>query len=55
MLESFSWLELVLVGFAALAAGLVNAIAGGGTLISFPALTFAGLPAIAANVTNRLR
>ena len=52
MLESFSWLELVLVGFAALAAGLVNAIAGGGTLISFPALTFAGLPAIAANVTN---
>lgn len=52
MLESFSWLELLLVGLAAMAAGLVNAIAGGGTLISFPALTFAGLPAVAANVTN---
>jgi uncharacterized membrane protein YfcA len=35
-----------------MAAGLVNAIAGGGTLMSFPALTAIGMPAIAANVTN---
>ena len=41
-----------LVGIAALAAGLVNAIAGGGTLITFPTLTFVGIPAIAANVTS---
>jgi uncharacterized membrane protein YfcA len=45
-------LDYLLVGLAAVAAGLVNALAGGGTLISFPALIAAGVPAIAANVTN---
>jgi len=44
--------EFLLIGFAALAAGAVNALAGGGTLISFPMLTFLGVPAVAANVTN---
>jgi uncharacterized protein len=34
------------------AAGGVNALAGGGTLITFPMLTAVGLPAVAANVTN---
>lgn len=43
---------LPLLGLAAMAAGAVNALAGGGTLITFPALTAVGLPAIAANVTN---
>src|SRR5512140_206835 len=42
----------VLAGLAALAAGAVNALAGGGTLITFPMLTFLGVPAVAANVTN---
>lgn len=37
---------------AAFAAGAVNAVAGGGSLISFPALLAAGLPSKAANVTN---
>jgi uncharacterized membrane protein YfcA len=37
---------------AAILAGCVNAIAGGGTLISFPMLTAVGVPAVAANVTN---
>jgi uncharacterized protein len=46
------WYHYVFVGLAAMAAGLVNALAGGGTLISFPALTAIGLPAVAANVTN---
>jgi len=45
-------LDYILIALAALAAGLVNALAGGGTLISFPMLTFVGLPAVAANVTN---
>ena len=45
-------LEYLLVALAALAAGLVNALAGGGTLISFPVLTAVGIPAVAANVTN---
>jgi uncharacterized membrane protein YfcA len=45
-------LDYALVALGALAAGFVNALAGGGTLISFPVLVAAGVPAIAANVTN---
>lgn len=45
-------LHLVFVCCAGLAAGLVNALAGGGTLVSFPILTAIGLPPVAANVTN---
>lgn len=44
--------EYILAALAALAAGAVNALAGGGTLITFPMLTFLGVPAVAANVTN---
>jgi uncharacterized membrane protein YfcA len=39
-------------GLAAAAAGCVNAIAGGGTLISFPALVAVGATTIEANTTN---
>lgn len=46
------WYQYIFVGLAAVAAGLINAIAGGGTLITFPVLTAVGLPAIIANVTN---
>src|SRR6476620_1041136 len=49
MLNGF---EYILAALAALAAGAVNALAGGGTLITFPMLTFLGIPAVAANVTN---
>lgn len=45
-------LDYGVVLLAAVAAGLVNALAGGGTLISFPVLTAVGVPAVAANVTN---
>ena len=45
-------LDFVFAGWAAIAAGAVNALAGGGTLITFPMLTFLGIPAVAANVTN---
>jgi uncharacterized membrane protein YfcA len=44
--------DLALAGLAAVAAGIVNALAGGGTLITFPTLTALGLPALDANVTN---
>src|SRR5512134_3987529 len=44
--------DFVIACLAALAAGAVNALAGGGTLITFPMLTFLGVPAVAANVTN---
>ncbi|MEO8541441.1 MAG: sulfite exporter TauE/SafE family protein [bacterium] len=37
---------------AAFAAGAINAVAGGGSLVSFPALLAAGYPSKAANVTN---
>ena len=41
-----------LVALAAFAAGAVNALAGGGTLVTFPVLTAVGLPAVVANITN---
>ena len=40
---------LLAAGFAA---GTVNAVAGGGSLITFPTLVAIGLPPVAANVTN---
>jgi uncharacterized membrane protein YfcA len=46
--------DLILISLAAVAAGAINALAGGGTLITFPMLTAVGLPAIAANVTNTI-
>lgn len=45
-------LDYIFAALAAIAAGAVNALAGGGTLITFPMLTFLGIPAVAANVTN---
>lgn len=48
----FTPFDYFLTAFAALFAGAVNALAGGGTLITFPMLTFLGVPAISASVTN---
>ncbi len=45
-------LALAAASLAALAAGVINAVAGGGTLISFPTLVALGVPAVAANATN---
>lgn len=45
-------LQFFLAALAALAAGVVNALAGGGTLITFPMLVALGVPAVSANVTN---
>ncbi|HEV8296419.1 MAG TPA: sulfite exporter TauE/SafE family protein [Acidimicrobiales bacterium] len=42
----------VLVGLAAAGAGIVNAVAGGGTLITFPTLVALGVPSVRSNVTN---
>jgi hypothetical protein len=44
--------DIVLVCAAALAGGIVNSIAGGGSLLLFPALVATGLGPVAANVTN---
>jgi uncharacterized membrane protein YfcA len=48
----FSSLDYVLAALAAFAAGAVNALAGGGTLISFPALMALGATNVNANITN---
>ncbi|MBV6391852.1 MAG: hypothetical protein KPEEDBHJ_01068 [Anaerolineales bacterium] len=45
-------LDHLFTALAALAAGAINALAGGGTLITFPVLTFLGAPAVSANITN---
>jgi uncharacterized protein len=45
-------LDYILAGLAAVAAGAVNALAGGGTLITFPTLVALGVPPVVANVTN---
>jgi uncharacterized membrane protein YfcA len=42
----------IFAALAAVAAGFINAMAGGGTLITFPVLMAIGLPAVTANVTN---
>lgn len=45
------WKEAVIAG-AAFAAGLINSIAGGGTLVSFPALLWTGRDPVLANATS---
>jgi uncharacterized membrane protein YfcA len=37
---------------AAFIAGAINSVAGGGTLLSFPALVWIGLPSVVANATS---
>ncbi|HEY5545585.1 MAG TPA: sulfite exporter TauE/SafE family protein [Gemmatimonadaceae bacterium] len=44
--------RLIWVVLAAAIGGAVNAIAGGGTLVTFPALIGLGVPAIVANATS---
>ena len=42
----------LLLIFSALAAGLINSVAGGGMFLTFPALVFTGVPSIIANATS---
>ncbi|MDB5991960.1 MAG: putative permease [Herbaspirillum sp.] len=44
--------NLALIFGSSILAGLANALAGGGTFFSFPALTAGGLSSLAANATN---
>jgi uncharacterized membrane protein YfcA len=45
-------LHYAVIALAAFAAGAINSIAGGGTLISFPALLWIGINPVVANATN---
>ena len=49
MIPGAHWPLLALAGFAA---GTINALAGGGTLISFPALLALGIAPVTANITS---
>lgn len=50
-LDLISMLLLIGAGFMA---GTMNAVAGGGTFVTFPALVFVGVPTITANASNAL-
>jgi uncharacterized protein len=49
-----SGFEIAALVASATAAGAINAIAGGGTLVTFPTLLLVGTPAIIANATSTL-
>jgi|SRR5579872_4223988 len=48
------WSEMVGLLAAAVAGGAINAVAGGGTLVTFPTLLVFGTPPIVANATSTL-
>lgn len=50
--RSLLFTHAILLFFAAAIAGTLNAVAGGGSFVSFPALLFLRVPAVAANATN---
>jgi uncharacterized membrane protein YfcA len=52
MTEPLGIVHLLLIALAGMAGGAVNALAGGGTLITFPVLTAVGIPPVAASITN---
>ena len=45
-------LQAAALFLAAIVAGALNSVAGGGSFISFPTLIFTGVPSIQANATN---
>lgn len=47
-------LSILVIILAGLAAGALNAVAGGGTFLTFPALVWFGIPPVAANATATL-
>ncbi|RNF33739.1 sulfite exporter TauE/SafE family protein [Paracoccus methylarcula] len=44
--------DFALLFLAGIVAGIMNAVAGGGTFVSFPALVFTGVPPVIANATS---
>ena len=51
-MTSTEFSRVVIAATAAFLAGGINSVAGGGTLLSFPALVWLGLPSITANATS---
>ncbi len=50
-IDATAWFLLVIAAFGA---GVLNAVAGGGSFLTFPALVFTGVPPIVANATSAL-
>src|SRR5579862_4810232 len=46
--------DVALIVIAAMAGGALNAVAGGGSFLTLPALIAAGVPAVAANATSAM-
>lgn len=44
--------DILLILAAGFGAGIINALAGGGTFLTFPALVMIGIPPVAANATS---
>jgi uncharacterized membrane protein YfcA len=49
-----TFLDIALMFIAGFFSGVINAIAGGGTFLTFGVLTLAGLPAVTANATSSI-
>jgi hypothetical protein len=46
--------QAIFLGAAGALGGAINAVAGGGSFVAFPALLFTGVPPVPANATNTL-
>src|SRR5579864_7526860 len=51
---ALNWPQAIFLFVAGALGGALNAVAGGGSFIAFPALLFTGVPPVAANATNTL-
>ncbi|WP_085523028.1 sulfite exporter TauE/SafE family protein [Tuberibacillus sp. Marseille-P3662] len=49
-----TWYDFIIIIFSGLGAGVINVMAGGGSLLTLPVLIFSGLPSDVANGTNRV-
>lgn len=49
-----SWVEIIVLFVSGTLAGIINAVVGSGSLVTFPALLALGYPPILANVTNNV-
>jgi uncharacterized membrane protein YfcA len=52
--DAMTIITALILFLAGLVSGIVNAIAGGGTFLTFGAMTLAGLPPISANATSSI-
>ncbi|WP_258104015.1 sulfite exporter TauE/SafE family protein [Marinoscillum sp. MHG1-6] len=49
-----TWIEALMLLAAGLFTGVINTLAGGGSLITLPLFIFMGLPSVEANASNRI-